>query len=302
MRDDRTAGMTEASACLRRAGPVDCCRNRGVVDAERRPRRRGRRDPPSPPHGAGRDQDVQPVRPNRIHRGPVPLVVMLHGGQPGRPGLRRRTRMNQVAEEHTFLVAYPEQVGPPTGGYWNWFSSADQRGRRRGALDPRRDHPRGHGRAFRRRGPGSMSRACRRRCDGSRDGGDLSGAVRSGGSPLRARLRRGPRRRVGVHRYADGRASTKGGQIPLIVFHGDGDETVAPVNAEKPTPAGLAGVTAARAGPRHSACRGAPQHEDRAHRRQGRGPRRAVDGARRRPCVVRREPGRLLHRPVGSRR
>jgi poly(hydroxyalkanoate) depolymerase family esterase len=58
----------------------------------------------------------------------LPLVVMLHGCKQTPDEFAVGTRMNQLADELAFLVAYPAQAW--TANYsrcWNWFRARDQR-------------------------------------------------------------------------------------------------------------------------------------------------------------------------------
>lgn len=188
---------------------------------------------------------------------PCPLVVMLHGCTQNPDDFAAGTRMNEAARERGIAVLYPAQAQQANPQLcWNWFKhNHQQRGRgepailagmvgevvRRHGLDERRVYVAGLSAG------GAMAAILG---DAYPDlfaavgvhSGLATGAARDAGSAFAA-MKSGAPGATAVG--AAGVART--GKPPTIVFHGDQDSTVNPVNGEQVARAGLPAAGPTRA-------------------------------------------------------
>ena len=174
----------------------------------------------------------------------VSLVVMLHGCTQGPDDFAAGTTMNKLAEDQTFLVAYPAQdFGANTSKCWNWFKAGDQeRGRGEPSIiagitcevlgeycvDPSRVYMAGMSAG------GAMAAIL-----GSAypdlyaaigvHSGLAPGAARDLSSAFAAMRGASPAARQGMTAASTGDSNRP---APAIVFHGDRDTTVHPRNAD----------------------------------------------------------------------
>jgi poly(hydroxyalkanoate) depolymerase family esterase len=186
--------------------------------------------------------------PARPPEGPRAMVVMLHGCTQSADDFAAGTQMNRLADEHGFLVVYPEQAAQANASRcWNWFQPQDQR---RGGGEPSLiagivgDVAQRHGADPRRVFVAGLSAGAAMALVLAETYPELFAGVgvHSGlpyGSahdiPSALAAMKGGRSGMPALKDAVGAAGRSGAKathaVPVIVFHGDRDHTVQATNA-----------------------------------------------------------------------
>ena len=208
-------------------------------------------------------RDYKLYVPSAYHGQELPLIVMMHGCTQTPDDFASGTRMNAVAELKPCFVLYPAQAQHANGSRcWNWFKVGHQK-RDRGEPSIIADMTReliGKYRIDRRRvyvaglsSGGAMAAVMKTTYPDlyaavGVHSGLAYGAAHDLASALEAMQGRRRRRAMAAGAHHD--------VAPVIVFHGDGDKTVHPRNADEVLAQGLPRDGASTSAPRREVQRG----------------------------------------------